>query len=251
MTPEELAKKAIRDLEQEEAERARLRGTGFVPETARRWWSLTRFWYQFVASMTVFWQRFIYPFYSWAYWLFKLFFWQHFRRVWDRTVYSVNAAGERKFSKIRGAVVIAATGVFLLVVYNLMFLVSHTALYFATGTTDEIVYLSNAQEIDPENNIHSVQGCVARAASETFSCGEADSLYFRIEPTGFAHIWSVLNSEDHGIFYPDYVAAPIAPGWQQCTVTSYGVRIKFFIRKWDIYPYLLSARCGAIPGTSG
>ena len=250
MKSEELAKKAIRDLEQEEAERARLQGIGIVPETARRWWSLTRFWYQFVASLTVFWQRFIYPFYSWAYWLFKLVFWQHFRWVWDRTVYSKNADGERRFSKIRGAVVIAATVSVLYLGFHAMFIVFDATMYLVTGRTDEFVYLSNAEEIAPDSNIFSVRGCLAPAAGESFSCGAEDSLYFRISPSNFNHVWSFFNTEAW-LFYPEEVAAPIAPGWQQCTITSYGVRLKFLMRNWDIYPELVSARCSAIPGTSG
>lgn len=47
-------------------------------------------------------------------------------------------------------------------------------------------------------------------------------------------------------FYPDYVAATVAPGWQECTITSYGFRAKLFIRRLEIYPELLSVDCQRI-----
>lgn len=117
----------------------------------------------------------------------------------------------------------------------------HAGLYAATSRVDEIVYLSNAQEIIPEQNLFSVQGCEASFAGEDFSCSEEESLYFRIEPTEFAQVWSLLYRGN--FFYPDYIAAPIAPGWQRCTITSYGFRMKTMIRRWEIYPELLSAKC--------
>jgi hypothetical protein len=246
MSAEEKAKKLLDDYAREEAERARLKDENPVVKTVKNYYGLARFWYQFTASMTVIYRRFIYPIYSWGYWLFSILFWKRFRYVWDRTVYSTNAAGERKFSKVRGATVIASTVAVLFLVYQSLFVLFDAALYTVTGRVNEVVYLSNAQEIVPDSNIFSVQGCVAPAQGETFSCGAEDSLYFRISPSGFNHFWSVLNNGT--LFYPDYVAAPVAPGWQQCTVTSYGIRVKFLMRSWDIYPELLSARCSAVPG---
>jgi hypothetical protein len=244
MNAEEKAKKLLDDHTREEAERAKLAGENPVVKTVKNYYGLARFWYQFTASMTVIYRRFIYPIYSWGYWLFSILFWKRFRAVWDRFVYKTNAAGERKFSKIRGATIIVSTAAFLFLFYQSMFVLVDATLYAVTGKVDEIVYLSNAQEIVPDSNMFSVQGCVAPAEGESFSCGAEDSLYFRISPSGFNHTWNLINNG--GLFYPDYVSAPIAPGWQECTVTSYGVRIKTLMRTWDLYPELLSARCREI-----
>lgn len=247
MSAEEKAKKLLDDYAREEAERARLKDDNPVVKTVKHYYGLARFWYQFTASMTVIYRRVIYPIYSWGYWLFGILFWNRFRYVWDRTVYTKNSAGERKFSKIRGATVLATTVAVLYLAYHSLFVIFDATVYAFTGRTDEIVYLSNAEEISPDSNVFSVRGCLAPAAGESFSCGAEDSLYFRISPSNFNHVWSMFNSESW-LFYPEETAAPIAPGWQSCVITSYGIRVKFLMRNWDIYPELLSARCAAIPG---
>jgi hypothetical protein len=247
MSAEEKAKKLLDDHAREEAERVKLQGENPIVKTVKNYYGLARFWYQFTASMTVIYRRFIYPIYSWGYWLFSVLFWKRFRYVWDRTVYTKNAAGDRKFSKVRGASVIATTAALLYVGFYALFVLFDATVYMFTARVNESVYLSNAEEIAPDSNVFSVRGCVAPATGESFSCGAEDSLYFRISPSNFNHVWSFLNTETM-LFYPEEVAAPIAPGWQQCTITSYGIRVKFLMRNWDIYPELVSARCTAIPG---
>ena len=123
-----------------------------------------------------------------------------------------------------------------------MFFAADVVLYAFTARVDEVVYLSNAQEIIPEDNIHSVQGCEVETAGEEFSCTADKSLYFRIDPDTFSTVWSLLSNGT--LFYSDYVAATVAPGWEKCTITSYGFRMKVFLRGFDIYPKLLSANCG-------
>jgi len=187
--------------------------------------------------------RIIYPFYVIFHFVFIQFLWKYYKPIWDKFSY-VGEGEDRHFSKVRGTMTLLSSLVGVWVLYGFMFFMGDVLLYVATGHVDEIVYLSNAQEIDPLENIHSVQGCTAQAEGENFSCDSDKSLYFRIENDAFAEVWSLVN---HGaFFYPDYVAAPIAPGWQKCTVTSYGFRMKIFLRGFNIYPMLLSAKCEQI-----
>ena len=184
--------------------------------------------------------RIVYPFYLIFHFVFIKMLWQYYRPIWDKFAYK-NVNGARRLSKVRGSFTIVCSIVGVWFLYGFMFFAGDAALYVATAKVDEVVYLSNAQEIIPEENIHSVQGCITGDAGENFSCDADKSLYFRINPNTFATVWSLLS---HGsFFYPDYVAAPIAPGWQKCTITSYGFRLKIFLRGFDIYPELLSARC--------
>lgn len=247
MSAEEKAKKLLNDHAREEAERAKLTDENPIVKTVKNYYGLARFWYQFTTSMTVIYRRVIYPIYSWGYWLFSILFWKRFRTIWDRFVYKTDKDGNKKFSKVNGAAIIASTAMVLVLAYHSLFVLFDATVYAFTRHADEFVYLSNAEEISPDSNIFSVRGCVAPAIGESFSCGAEDSLYFRISPSNFNHVWSFFNT-DTWLFYPEEVAAPIAPGWQQCTVTSYGVRLKFLMRNWDIYPELVSARCSAIPG---
>lgn len=242
MNAEDKAKQILSDMKREAQEEAKLIADSPVVQTARKWAGLTRFWYQFIASLTVFFNRFIFPFYSWTAWFYNILFWKHFRAIWDKSVYTTLEDGSKKFSKVRGAKVIAATVVVLFVAYQSLFVLFDTVLYLTTARVNEVVYMSNAQEISAENNLHSAQGCIVKDTEAAFSCGVDDSLYFRIDSSGFNHIWSLFHNQT--LFYPDYVAAPIAPGWEQCTITSYGIRVKTLMRTWDIYPTLLSATCG-------
>lgn len=182
--------------------------------------------------------RVIGPVYYFGRFIVMNMFWKYYKPLWDKFAYVGNP---KTFSKTRGAATMAGSLVGLWMMYNVSFFVVDLALYVATARVDEVVYLSNAQEIVPDDNIFSVQGCEAVEAGEAFSCSEDESLYFRIQPTTFAQVWSVVNRGN--FFYPDYIAAPIAPGWQKCVITSYGFRMKTMIRRWEIYPELLSARC--------
>lgn len=241
MNAEENANKVLTDLKRKSEEEAKLAADNTAVKTVKELGRLARFWYQFTATMAFMFNKTIRPYYSFVARVFKILFWRPFRATWDRFGYKTNNDGTRRFSTVRGTGVIAATIVTVFFVYQLSFVLFETGLYLATARVDEVVYMSNAQEISSEDNLHSAQGCVNKAEGVEFSCGTEDSLYFRIEASAFSHVWSLLNNGT--LFYPDYVAAPIAPGWEQCVITSYGVRAKFFMRTWDIYPTLLSATC--------
>lgn len=182
--------------------------------------------------------RFIYPIYAILHFLLVKVFWKVYQPVWNKFAY--NADGS--FSKIRGSITMLSSIVGAWILYGFMFFAADVVLYIFTARVDEVVYLSNAQEIIPEENVHSVQGCETEKAGEEFSCSADQSLYFRIDPDAFSTVWSIFANG--ALFYPDYVAATIAPGWEKCTITSYGFRMKVFLRGFDIYPKLLSAECG-------
>lgn len=106
------------------------------------------------------------------------------------------------------------------------------------GRKDETLYLNYSQEINPDKNIHMVRGC------KTIQCGEKDSVYFRVEPRLSHNIWSAFNNSKP-FFITDHVVAPIAPGVNECKVTSYGIRWR--VARWaQAYPQLLSAQCTPI-----
>lgn len=195
----------------------------------------------FVYSVYMFFRKFfILPI-----WLTIKFFWKHYQKLWLRFAFTKNESGKRKFSKAKGILTVGLTIVFLYISFVAVFFVKDLSIYMLTAQRDEVVYLSNAQEIDPDNNIHSVQGCIVEVQEDGgFSCSTENSLYFRIDPTLFSQLWYITNRGD--FFYPDYIAATIAPGWQECTITSYGFRAKLFIRRLEIYPELLSVDCQRI-----
>lgn len=230
----------LRELAQEEIEKAKSDANSLLGKTKSRLGFLQSFWAQVVSSALMIWRSFLAPIWNIVYWLGIGFLWRNYRKIWDRFAYTT-VDGQRVFSRKRGAYTLLGTFLTLWFAVSIASFTWHVTLYLTTARVDEVVYLSNAQEISPEENLFSVQGCEATVTTETFSCSEDESLYFRIGPTEFAQVWSILTRGN--FFYPDYIAAPIAPGWQKCVITSYGFRMKTMIRRWEIYPELLSARC--------
>ena len=169
-------------------------------------------------------------------WLFR-----QYRRVWEKVVYYDDQFGNRLFSKTRAGMFLTISIVFAWFVFipAVAFLYD-LGLYLATVKADEIVYLTNSQEILPEENIHSVQGCHA------LPCTDKNSIYFRIRATYFNEAWSLAHGR--GLFFPDYVAASVPLSISRCTITSYGVRVKLIMRGMDIYPDLLRTECAPLQG---
>lgn len=230
----------LKELAQEDIEKAKSEQNSLLGKTKTKLGIIHSFWIQVASSTFMIWRTFLAPVWRIVLWLGVGFLWNNYHKVWNRFAYTV-VDGQRVFSRKRGTYTLLGTILTLWFAVSIASFVWHTALYMSTARVDEVVYLSNAQEITPEENLFSVQGCEATVAGENFSCSEDESLYFRIEPTEFAHVWSLFNRG--GFFYPDYIAAPIAPGWQKCVITSYGFRMKTMIRRWEVYPSLLSARC--------
>jgi len=168
-----------------------------------------------------------------------LFLWRCYRRLWDRVVHVRDKFGNRLFSKTRAGIllVVSFVGIWYVLVPLLMFLVD-LGLYALTVRKDETVYLTNSQEILPQENVHSVQGC------HTLPCTDENSFYFRIRATWFNEAWSLVHG--HGLFFPDYIAAAVPVSISKCHITSYGVRLKFVMRGMDIYPDVLQTECAPL-----
>jgi hypothetical protein len=162
--------------------------------------------------------------------------WRPLRALWNRFVYVEDQYKNRMLSKRRAAGFVAAGLVFAWYVFVPMVVFLYDlGLYLLTVKHDEVVYLTNSQEIIPEENVHSVQGC------HQLPCTDANSFYFRIRATLFNEVWSIAHGR--GLFFPDYVAASVPLSISQCKITSYGVRLKFVMRGMDIYPDLLRTEC--------
>lgn len=165
--------------------------------------------------------------------------WHLFRLLWDKVVYYEDAYQNRLFSKTRAGIFLAISAVFAwFVLVPAIVFIFHAILYFATVKRDEIVYLTNSQEILPHENEHSVQGCHA------LPCTDQNSIYFRIRASNFNEVWSIVHG--HGLFFPDYVAASVPVAVSRCKITSYGLRIKLLMRGLDIYPDLLQTECSPL-----
>lgn len=209
-------------------------------ETIRKSWPVTatlRFTYQVLVAAHWVWDTLLRPVsrplaIAWK-WLFR-----RYMTLWDRVVYT----SEGYFSKVRAGVLLASTLAFVWALPHILLFVGQATLFAATAQR-ETIFLTQAQEILPEEDIHSVRGC------ESAVCDADNSVYFRVRPTGFNQAWSLLTRGT--VFLPDYVTSPVAPGVNRCDVLSYGIRVKTLMRNWDVYPDLLSAKCTFVRGEAG
>jgi hypothetical protein len=198
---------------------------------------LHRFWLQFTFACWWVWTRILFPIFRfmskpmrWAFYA--------YRHLWSIVVYTQDKYGALVFSKMRAGMFLTATVIILYMMPVIANLTYDTTMFAATVDYDEEVYLTNSQEIIPESDIHSVQGC------NKLPCTDDNSIYYRVNPSLFNHIWSFITNKNW--FFPDYVAAAVPPGVSKCKITSYGIRIKLLIRNADIYPDLLQASCQPI-----
>jgi len=165
--------------------------------------------------------------------------WRWYRLAWDKVVYVEDKYRNRLFSKTRAGAFLAASLVFAWFVFiPALVFAFDLGLYFLTVKKDEVVYLTNSQEIIPEENVHSIQGC------HDLPCTDENSVYFRIRATYFNEAWSLVHG--HGLFFPDYVAAAVPLSISRCIITSYGIRLKFIMRGLDFYPDVLRTECSPL-----
>lgn len=157
------------------------------------------------------------------------------RRVFDWYVYVPYTRTSQRFSSVRAGLMIVYSIIAFMMTIPVLIFILDAAVYLATVHHDEKIYLTVAQEISMDDNIHSVYGC------NSLPCRDEDTIYFRIEPSLFNHAWAIAHG--HWLFYPDFVAAAVPPGTNECIATTYGVRIKFVARNLDLYPFLLKASC--------
>lgn len=170
-------------------------------------------------------------------WVGKPFQW--YRSLWDKVVYIQTGEAPPTFSKKRAGIMVLATLVCLRMlptfIDGAVEFVWDTTRMATTYKTKEIWYLGKSQEIDPVGNVFSAQGC------GSIQCSDQTSIYFRIKPSIAHHLWSIYNNGN--VFFPDYVAAGIQNDINKCEVTGYGVRWKFLVRNWDVYPQILAVNC--------
>jgi hypothetical protein len=196
---------------------------------------LIRFVTQVLVGLAWFWENLLRPVARTVFWRPLKYLLRKYWALWDRVVYLKSG----HFSRLRAGLMVTATIAALYVIPQLILFVLHTALFVVTAKS-ETVYLTQSQEIYPDDDIHSVKGC------EELPCTEQNSIYYRVRPHHFHHAWSLVTRGS--LFFPDYVAATVPPGVSRCTTLSYGLRLKLLMRQWDVYPDLLDAICQPVKG---
>lgn len=136
----------------------------------------------------------------------------------------------------RGITMAISTLVAIVIIPAFVCLILQTA-YFWTTYKKEVIYLNQSEEIYPDDNIWGVRGC------HTQHCNSESSIYFRIKPSLFHHLWSIWNNGN--IFLPDTIGSSVPTGLTQCEVISYGVRMRMTMLL-NIYPNILKITCKGI-----
>jgi hypothetical protein len=197
--------------------------------------SPSTFFAQFASAVTWLWRRVVWPGIRWATrpsrWLFGWY-----RALWSLAVYRRASGGTLRFSKVRAAGMVVATWFVLwFVTWPAIDCLWDGAIYAATVQRDEHVYLLGSQEIDSWTGAHNVEGCTA------LPCSDRDAIYFRTVGGLFNNLWSLAHGR--GLFYPEYVGAAVPYSTSKCSITSYGVRVRFPFRLINTYSYLLAVTC--------
>ncbi len=156
----------------------------------------------------------------------RLFAW--YKLLWFKVTY--DKYGD--FIPAKGMIVVGTTAL-VLIIYAAATLVLQTGYYLATHKKEH-VYLTQSEEIYPDDNIWGVRGCYTR------NCDSESSLYYRIGPSLFHHIWSL--SDDGNLFLPDAIGAGVPTGSTRCEVESYGIRARVLML-FHIYPRALKMVC--------
>lgn len=152
-----------------------------------------------------------------------------YKKLWVRLTHNKY----EEFVYKRGLAMAAATLIFIILIPTMGMLIFQGAYYLLTYKKDSI-YLIQSEEIYPDDNIWAVRGCYTKV------CDSNTSLYFRIRPSLFHHLWSVSH---HGsIFLPDVIGSSVPTGLTKCEIISYGLRLKIMMYL-DIYPSILEINC--------
>lgn len=157
----------------------------------------------------------------------RVFSW--YKILWVR--YTHNKYDE--FVYKRGVLMTVATVAALVIIPIFVYLILQTAYYWTTYKKEHI-YLSQSEEIYPDDNIWGVRGCY------TQNCDSDSSLYFRIKPSLFHHLWNI--GHNGSIFLPDTIGSSVPTGLTQCEVISYGIRMRVMMM-FNIYPSILKITC--------
>lgn len=165
---------------------------------------------------------------------------------WYRGLWNKHTHVNGEFQIQRGGIMLAITaalGYFAYVlVLPVVLLLPVSAMYYwpadwwpNVGYKREQVYLIQSEEIYPDDNIWAIRGC------DALPCDRDTSIYYRVAPTLFNHIWSVANKGS--IMLPDDIGSGVPTGITECWVSSYGIRVKALMRTWDLYPEALDISC--------
>lgn len=157
----------------------------------------------------------------------RVFLW--YKKLWIR--FTHNKYDEFVYKK--GVAMAATTLVAIIVIPNIILIFSQSVYYLATYRK-ETLYLIQSEEIFPEDNIWGIRGCY------TQNCDSDSSVYFRIKPSAFHHLWSV--SHNGTLFLPDIIGSSVPTGLTRCEVTSYGVRTRVLMT-FHVYPLALKIMC--------
>ena len=133
----------------------------------------------------------------------------------------------------RGMAMAVATLAAIIIIPSIVGLFFQTGYYLATHKK-ESVYLIQSEEIYPDDNIWAVRGCYNQ------NCDSDSSLYYRIKPSLFHHLWSVGHNGT--IFLPDTIGSSVPTGLTRCEVDSYGIRMRILMT-FNIYPSVLKIMC--------
>lgn len=133
----------------------------------------------------------------------------------------------------RGVAMALASLAALVVIPSILWLLLQTGYYLATYKKESI-YLIQSEEIYPDDNIWGVRGCYTK------NCDSDSSLYYRIKPSIFHHLWSI--GHEGAIFLPDSIGSSVPTGLTRCEVVSYGLRFRVLMT-FHVYPSILQITC--------
>ncbi len=133
----------------------------------------------------------------------------------------------------RGVAMMSATLACIIIIPTIASLIFQSSYYLATCKTERI-YLNQSEEIYPDDNIWGVRGCYTK------DCNSESSLYYRIKPSLFHHLWSLGHNGN--IFLPDAIGSSVPTGLTQCEVVSYGLRTRVLM-SFHVYPSILKITC--------
>ena len=139
----------------------------------------------------------------------------------------------QEFVYKRGVAMVVVTLVTIIVIPTIILLFLQTTYYLATYKKESI-YLIQSEEIYPDNNTWGVRGCY------TQNCDSESSLYYRIGPSLFHHLWSI--GHNGRVFLPDAIGSSVPTGMTKCEVISYGIRSRILM-SFHIYPNILKITC--------
>lgn len=164
-------------------------------------------------------------------------FWNGYKALFNRVAYTLDDNGERTVLNKPRALVAAVTSVALafgMVNYGgpVMGNLAYDAAFMPTTMKTEQVYLTGANPSDSTDNVFYVKGC------ESLPCNsQSNSLYYRLRGSMPYSLYQFATTGK--FFYPEHVGSAISEGVNQCTITSYGMRMPSL----GMYPHILKAEC--------